>query len=213
MAPLPPVRLGFDLTAPGKPILVEMYLDLICPFSTKMFRTVYHEVLARFHDHVSFVLHQVPQPWHPQGSYLHEAALCVRELCPSKYAAFMISIMDAFDAKEAKFSDADTWDKSRAQVYAEILALAAHTLSGPEVAQLEAMLQPKVPAEHQGNQAMQLMKWVVKGHRSRAVHMTPTVYLNGVEAGIVSSGWTGEQWAQWLTPLGQDSFQGSLLQK
>jgi hypothetical protein len=210
--PLPPTRLGFDLSPPGKPILVEIYLDVICPFSIKMYRTVYQDVLARFKDDVHFVLHHVPQPWHPQGSFLHEAALCVRESCPSKYAAFVMSIMDAFD-KDGKFTDAATWDKSRAQVYAEIVALAKQRLADTEVAQLEAMLRPADPAGHQGNQATQLMKWAVKGHRSRSVHMTPTVYLNGVEAAIASSSWTGEQWAQWLTPLGKDSFQGSLLQQ
>eukprot|EP00967_Tisochrysis_lutea_P096877 scaffold142045_cov34-Tisochrysis_lutea.AAC.1 len=208
--PLPATRLGFDLTPAGKPIVIEFYLDFICPFSTKMYRTVYHQVLEKFGPSVNFVLHQVPQPWHAQGSYVHEAVICVREVAPSKYAAFVMSIADAFDNK-GMFTDSDTWNKTRAQVYADLIALAAQTLSESEVKKVESMLQPKGDS-HAGNQAMQQMKWITKGHRSRAVHITPTVYVNGVEASIVSSGWSGEQWEKFLTPLGSDSFQGSLLE-
>jgi len=204
--PLPPTRPGFDLSPAGSPIVVELFLDLICPYSARMFATLHASVLGQFGDRVSFVLHQVPQPWHPQGSYLHEAALCVRAACPAKYAAFFLSVCAAFD----QFSDAATLDQSRAQIYAEILRLAAETLSEPEVAQVKSML-GLAGAGNSGNQATQLMKWAVKHHRTRGVHVTPTVFVNGLEAGIVSSGWTGEHWVQWLAPLGADGWQGSLL--
>ena len=41
--------------------------------------------------------------------------------------------------------------------------------------------------------------------------MTPTVHVNGLEAGVVSSGWTGEQWESFLAPMGADNFTGSAL--
>ena len=44
----------------------------------------------------------------------------------------------------------------------------------------------------------QALKWATKLHRVRGVHVTPTVHVNGLEAGIVSSGWTGEQWLKFL---------------
>ena len=37
------------------------------------------------------------------------------------------------------------------------------------------------------------MKWIIKHHRTRGVHVTPTCFVNGLEAGIVSSGWSAEQ--------------------
>ena len=46
-----------------------------------------------------------------------------------------------------------------------------------------------------GNAVTQAIKWSVKFHRARSVHVTPTVLLNGIEAPDVSSGWSAEQWA------------------
>ena len=31
--------------------------------------------------------------------------------------------------------------------------------------------------------------------------VTPTVFVNGLEAGVVSSGWTPEQWLKFLEPM------------
>ena len=85
----------------------------------------------------------------------------------------------------------------------------------------------------------QHIKWICKHHRTRGVRtfaplpvcctrthrrslrlfasclladVTPTVFVNGLEAGVVSSGWTPEQWLQFLEPLGADNFTGSLVQ-
>jgi len=43
-----------------------------------------------------------------------------------------------------------------------------------------------------------LLKFAVKHHRTRGVHVTPTVYMNSIEAPDVSSGWTAEQWIEKL---------------
>lgn len=37
------------------------------------------------------------------------------------------------------------------------------------------------------------IKQIVKHSRFRGVHVSPTVYVNHIEAGNVSSGWTKEQ--------------------
>eukprot|EP00966_Prymnesium_polylepis_P134034 3098105-Prymnesium_polylepis.1 len=128
--PLNPVQAGFS-PSERQPMQVELFLDLICPFSRKMFAAVFESGkvyqqpgadgappwLAAGHHHplgvTSFVLHQVPQPWHPQGTYVHEAALAVKHVAPDKYLAFCAAVYKAYDA--GKFQDKDTWDKSRAQ--------------------------------------------------------------------------------------------------
>jgi hypothetical protein len=46
-----------------------------------------------------------------------------------------------------------------------------------------------------GNAATLDLKWATKYHRVRGVHVTPTVFLNGIEAPDVSSGWDADQWA------------------
>jgi hypothetical protein len=40
------------------------------------------------------------------------------------------------------------------------------------------------------------MKWSVKYHRARSVHVTPTVFLNGLEAPDISSSWTAAEWGE-----------------
>lgn len=142
------------------------------------------------------------QPWHPQGSYVHEAALAVKHLAPDKYLAFCSALYKAFD--EGKFKDADTWDKSRSQIYADLVAL-AESVGAAGIDKCLAM-----NAESQEcNQMTQHLKWAVKYHRCRGVHVTPTVHVNGLEAGVVSSGWTAEQWVAFLQPQGADNWTGS----
>ena len=62
-----------------------------------------------------------------------------------------------------------------------------------------------------GTPMTQPLKWAVKYHRARSVHVTPTVYVNGLEAGVVSSGWSAEQWRAFLQPMGSDNWQGSAM--
>ena len=45
------------------------------------------------------------------------------------------------------------------------------------------------------------MKWAVKYHRVRSIHVTPTVLVNGIEAPDISSGWTGDQWDEKIAAL------------
>ena len=43
-------------------VTIECFLDLICPFSRKMWAAVTKEVVPKFGDRVCFVVHQVVQP-------------------------------------------------------------------------------------------------------------------------------------------------------
>ena len=49
-----------------------------------------------------------------------------------------------------------------------------------------------------GNAVTGDVKLIVKSARLTGVHVTPTVLFDGVVAGEISSGWTGEQWGEWL---------------
>ena len=211
--PLCPSQAGFALCAASArtPIQIELFLDLICPFSCKMFNTVYNDVLPKIdQSKVSFVVQQVPQPWHPQGTYVHEAALAVKATAPTAYPTYVKAVYDSFSA--GFFKDDTTIDKTRNQIYADLLALLSTTdvLRGVDADAVKAQL--ALTGEGNAGTAMtQHIKWACKYHRCRGVHVTPTVHVNGLEAGIVSSGWTGEQWLKFLEPLGADNFQGSLL--
>ena len=204
--PLPPVAAGYALSKPA-PIKVELFLDLVCPFSRKMWGVITSAVLAKYGGPCEFRVHQVPQPWHPAGAWVHEAALAVQQVAPDKYVPFVDSVYAEFD--KGRFKDDDTWSKTRPQVYDELLDLAAS--AGAERSAVAAVLAPNPGGGNAGTGATQALKWAVKFHRCRGVHVTPTVHVNGLEAGIISSGWTADQWCAFLEPMGADNFQGTKL--
>ena len=83
--PLPPSQCGSCITSTSRTnIQIECFLDLICPFSCKMFTTLYNGVLPALKDDsgVSIIFHHVVQPWHPQGTAPPAAA-------PSRQAPYV----------------------------------------------------------------------------------------------------------------------------
>ena len=200
--PLMPTQAGFALIASRPAVQIEMFVDLVCPFSMKMYNTVYNDVLPKLagKTDLNIVVNQVPQPWHPQGTYVHEAAFAVKAAAPDAYPAYLSAVYKAFES--GKFKDDDTIDKSRKQIYAELLDLLAtgdDTLKAVDVAAVTKLLTLQGEG-NAGTPMTQHIKWACKYHRSRGVHVTPTVHVNGLEAGIVSSGWTGEQWLKFIEP-------------
>ena len=105
--PLPPIQSGTTIHGKSPPILIECYLDLICPYSSKVFRTIYDGVLPKLDGDIAVTIHQVIQPWHPQGTMVHEAALAVKQVSPRAYMTYLNAIYIAFDNGE--FQDEKTW--------------------------------------------------------------------------------------------------------
>ena len=206
--PLLPTMAGAALTAVRPAVQIELFLDLICPFSCKMYKTLYNEVLPKLSveqkDKIAFVVNQVPQPWHPHGTYVHEAALAVKDVAPAAYPVYVDKLYSCFT--DGQFKDASTWDKSRAQIYGELIEALP---SEVDAAAVQAKLTMK--EDNGGTPMTQAIKWACKYHRGRGVHVTPTVHVNGLEAGIVGSGWTADQWMKFLEPMGDDMWTGSKL--
>lgn len=212
----PALPIGTPLNSPA-PITIELFLDLICPFSMKMYMALYdNNILQAFDGKVCFVFQNVPQPWHPQGAYLHEVAFLVKKHSPECFNKFVREIYALFKGGFGKFFDSDTYEKSRKDIYAELVEVAAGV--GADKAKIAADLK-LVPLQTPAGilnamtEATVDLKWAVKYHRSRGVHTTPTVFVNGIENTVCSSAWTGEQWTAFLEPLGADGFTGSKLPK
>lgn len=200
--PLPPVTNGVSLTKTTPPkIHIECFLDLVCPFSAKLFNTVY-DVVPTLDEDICVTIHQVIQPWHPQGAMVHEAALAVKQIAPDAYGPYVKVIYANFT--EGKFKDEDTWSKTRLQIYDDLLELVP---DGVDKAAVKALLMPTGTGGNEGNAMTQEIKWVCKYHRTRGVHVTPTVFVNGLEAGVVSSSWSGDDWKKFLAEKGKDFFQ------
>ena len=170
--------------------MLEFFLDFACPFSVKQAVTIdalwaaHGEQLASL---VSIIFHNVPQPWHPQSTAMHEASFAAAAVDPSKQGAFWQGLM----AAQSQFSDEHCNQLSRLALYEKLAPVAEQ--AGIDRAAFLALL----PSDG----ITQQMKWACKMHRKRGVHVTPTVFANEIEAQHVSSGWTVEEWMELLQPF------------
>lgn len=195
--PLPRAPLGIRLFgSTDAKLVLELFFDLNCPYSAKMFRCVRELPRALAEKaptaSLSMIVHLVPQPWHPQSCIQNEAVLAVQAVKPELAVAFMNRVFDA----ESEFKDVPTWDLSRAQMVDKLVGYAGEL--GVNTAALKTALTPEGGGQTPTTQAV---KFAVKYHRARSIHVTPTVLLNGLEASDISSSWTLDQWVERLAPL------------
>lgn len=197
--PLPPAPLGIKLTnSPSPTVVVEMFHDVCCPYSKKMFDTVYDGLLPSLMNEgilsrIEFLWHSVPQPWHAQSCCMHDAVMAAKILEPALVAGYISRIYE----RQTEFFDDKIKDQSRTQLYGKLAEIG--TDSGYDAKALANLLSLD---QVQGNAGLgdvtQHLKWAVKYHRARGVHTTPTVFINGLEAGDVSSGWGVDEWIEKL---------------
>ncbi|KAF7536926.1 hypothetical protein G7Z17_g12960 [Cylindrodendrum hubeiense] len=209
---LPPKFAGHKLVfaAPPAPSAVahtthtaEFYLDYCCPYSAKIFRTLNNAVIPaikanpQWASSLSFIFRQQIQPWHPSSTLMHEVALAVLRLAPERFWEFSGVLFEEQDA----YFDTNVVNETRNDTYRRLAKVAAKTgVDEEEVYRL--LVIPDKPGPdgflNSGNQVTNDVKLVTKMNRLVGVHFTPTVVYDGVVQDI-SSGWTIEQWTEWLT--------------
>ena len=220
----PRVHPGLRVGNPNSGVQCEMFLDFACPYSRKLFAAV-SEVSGSYEGSMSFVYHNVIQPWHHQSLWLHESSFAVRVLYPEAEIAYWRALFD--DAP--KWYDNEIYGLTRGEFYERIAAFAADAVVasegttglGGELLSRERVkgriLQYLIPPKQEGgkypeeartllgsgpdddeNAVFPLTKQIVKFQRKRGVHVTPTVFFNGIEQTQVSSGWTANDWTEFL---------------
>ena len=103
-----------------------------------------------------------------------------------------------FSDKQVEFFDSEVYEKGRKELYGQLLKECAWLQDGDKDKIME-FLGIEAGSGNSGNKATGLLKFCCKYHRIRAVHVTPTVFVNGIEASDISSGWTVEQWGEKLS--------------
>lgn len=226
----PKVHPGLRVGDPSSGVVCEIFVDFACPYSRKLFAALLPVVRgdssAYAHD-VSFVFHNVIQPWHHQSLWLHESAYVVRMLYPECEFAYWTALF----ADAPRFYDREVYNLSRREFYDEISEFAAgvvaEALSGrggdgattadPSVTSVRnRMLQYLIPPRQDGghypeearylgsspdddeNAIFPFTRQTVKFQRKRGVHVTPTVFFNGIEQPDISSKWTSDDWKRFL---------------
>lgn len=200
---LAPKFAGQKFTATNAPTLhtLELYLDYVCPFSAKMFNTVYTSVFPliqkKYASKVQILFRQQIQPWHPSSTLVHEAGVAVLKLQPNKFWDFSKALFD--DAKS--FYDVNIVNETRNQSYARLAKIGAKVgLDEKQMYNLLYISDKPAPdgSLNTGNKVTNDLKVLVKMNRMQGIHVTPTVVFDGVVENNISSSFSGEQWEEWL---------------
>ncbi|MCJ1272666.1 hypothetical protein MMC21_000453 [Puttea exsequens] len=183
---------------------IELYLDYVCPFSAKMFNTLYTyvfpDVPKKYASRIQFLFRQQIQPWHPSSTLVHEAGAAVLRLSPDKFWPFSAALFE----HQKEFFDVNVVKEARNDTYKRLAKVAGSVGldEGKVYGLLEVSDKPNEDGSlNVGNQVTNDIKLMVKANRRTGVHVTPTVLLNGIEEGSISSGFTGQQWEEWLDKI------------
>jgi protein-disulfide isomerase len=141
--------------------------------------------------------HQV-QPWHPSSTLVHEAGVAVQRLAPARFWDFS----DALFKRQKEFFDVNVVNETRNQTYKRLAEIAGGV--GVDADEVYDLLKISDKAGDDGslnigNAVTNDFKVLVKMARLVGVHVSPTVIFDGVVANDISSSWTKEQWADFLT--------------
>lgn len=158
-------------------------------------------------DHLSIIIRQVPQPWHSSSTLVHEAALAASKVLVDSgkqysdpavkhaWAKYFYALIDGQEVRASSlacsraprripltplrqaFHDEPCAVESPNQTRARLADLAASTIGVDRGAFLEAI---SVGKGNAGTPVTADLKLQIKFARSRAVHVTPTVFLECV---------------------------------
>lgn len=169
-----------------------------------MFKTVANDLAPKLNSdpalasNIQIIFRQQIQPWHPSSTLVHEAAVAVLRLAPSRFWDFS----GALFAAQKDYFDVNVVNEPRNQTYRRLARLAADSAGVKEDEVYGLLAISDKPGEdgslNSGNGVTADLKVVVKMARLVGVHVSPTVILDGVVANEVSSGWSVEQWVEWL---------------
>jgi hypothetical protein len=100
-----------------------------------------------------------------------------------------------------RYFDESVQDLNRAQTYKSL----ANHVSEIGISSSDFLSLLHVPsttnfeeAHNAGNKITNDLKWHIKLGRQTRIHVSPTVLFDGIIDNDVSSGWTFDQWKEWL---------------
>lgn len=166
-----------------------------------MYKTLHTEIyphLTKSPLPIQFLFRHQIQPWHPSSTLLHEASLAVLRLAPTKFDDFSAALFD----HQKEYFDVSVVNETRNATYSRLARLASASVgvNQDEVYNLLKISEEPAPdgSLNSGNAVTDDVKIVVKTARLVGVHVSPTVIFDGVVRDEFSSGWSKEEWLEWL---------------
>lgn len=128
---------------------------------------------------------------------MHEAGAAVLRVAPEKFWEFSAALFK----QQKDFFDVSVVNETRNRTYERLAKVAGHV--GVEEREVLKLLIVSDKASdngelNTGNFVTDDIKKMVKADRAVGVHVSPTVYFNGIEEPGISSSFTATQWGQWL---------------
>eukprot|EP00123_Amoebidium_parasiticum_P006231 comp17231_c1_seq1/m.16254 comp17231_c1_seq1/g.16254 ORF comp17231_c1_seq1/g.16254 comp17231_c1_seq1/m.16254 type:complete len:198 (-) comp17231_c1_seq1:166-759(-) len=177
------------------PVVVEGFLDFLCPFCKKYFinmtETIFPAIEKEWPGMVQHIYMHHPQPWHILSALCSEAAIAASKLAPGKFYQIARVLYD----NQENFKEKVAYNKGRLQATEEIADLLAPL--GVDKAKFMDAMEVKTNGV---SSVVNDFKWFVKYSRHHHVHVSPTALINGLPNPNVSSGWTTNQWLEALRP-------------
>lgn len=161
---------------------IELFLDYCCPFSAKQYKTIYQSVLPEFSskpyaNNVQFVFRQQIQPFHGSSTLMHESAIAVLKLAPSKFWDYSAKLFE----KQTDFFDVNVVNEGRNQTYQRLAKLGS-TVGIDESKMYDLLQVSDKPASdgslNVGNGVTNDLKLLIKIARLTGIHVSPTVVFN-----------------------------------
>ena len=140
-------------------------LDYVCPFSAKMFNTIYASVAPtiekKYASQLQIILRNQIQPWHPSSTLVHEAGAAVLKVAPQSFWAFSAALFKA----QKDYFDVNVVNETRNDTYRRLAKL-AETQGIDEAKIFDLLVVSDKPAEdgslNVGNQVTNDIKQLVK---------------------------------------------------
>lgn len=178
-----------------------MALNLRC---TELFNTFFTSVAPKIRadpklaSKLQVIFRQQVQPWHPSSTLVHEAALAVNRLAPSKFWTFSEALLN----DQKSYFDVNVVNEPRNATYKRLAKLGADSTGVGEEELYKLLAIPEKAADdgslNIGNGVTNDLKLAIKMARLVGVHVSPTVIFDGVVNNDISSGWSADQWLEYL---------------
>lgn len=176
--------------------VIDLFLDFLCPFCARFWSTVVVEnnLPEKYKSSVQFIFRHQIQHWHIQATPIHAVVMAVAREQPSR----LFDAITALFKRQRELFDEHVEDKSQVEIYEKILSI----LNEETQIQLDMNLfRTKRTESNAGNAMVPDLKYHIKYARKHGVHVSPTVFVDGLEEPQISSQWTVDQWNAYLNKL------------
>ncbi|WVR04295.1 hypothetical protein IAU60_001295 [Kwoniella sp. DSM 27419] len=181
---------------------LEVYVDILCPFSKKIIQAINSDVLplirpgGKYAGQLELIVRLYPQPFHYFAMFPTEALVVFGQLHPDLFWDYLLavySVREEYLNKPAVDMTPSTARDKLVHLALDLLEKKGKT-SGPL---------SKAFGEFRGrldqDDVSAAIKYNIKVGRQNGVHVTPTVLLNGLKEDSVSSSWGKSEWEQFLS--------------